>query len=53
MQLKKKELQEKLQANKDDKFSYSLDKLFEYMGRGQVLGIPSTGYEEEIQNICL
>ena len=21
------------------------------MGRGQVLGIPSTGYEEEIQNI--
>lgn len=51
VQLKKKELQEKLQANKDDKFSYSLDKLFEYMGRGQVLGIPSTGYEEEIQNI--
>lgn len=50
-QLKKKELKEKLQANKDDKFSYSLDKLFEYMGRDQVLGIPSTGYENEIQDI--
>lgn len=51
VQLKKKELKEKLQANKDDKFSYSLDKLFEYMGRDQVLGIPSTGYESEIQDI--
>lgn len=51
VQLKKKELKEKIQANKDDKFSYSLEKLFEYMGRDQVLGIPSTGYEEEIQNI--
>lgn len=51
VQLKKKELKEKLQANKDDKFSYSLDKLFEYMGRDQVLGIPSTGYENEIQDI--
>ena len=51
VQLKKKELKEKLQANKDDKFSYSLDKLFEYMGRDQVLGIPSTGYENEIQKI--
>lgn len=36
-QLKKKRIKEKLQANKDDKFSYSLDKLFEYMGRDQVL----------------
>lgn len=51
VQLKKKELKEKIQANKDDKFSYSLEKLFEYMGRNQVLGIPSTGYEEEIQSI--
>lgn len=51
VQLKKKELKEKIQAHKDDKFSYSLDKLFEYMGRNQVLGIPSTGYEEEIQDI--
>lgn len=51
VQLKKKEFKEKIQAHKDDKFSYSLDKLFEYMGRNQVLGIPSTGYEEEIQDI--
>lgn len=49
--LKKKELKERLQANKDDKFSYSLDKLFEYMGHQQTLGIPSTGYEKEIDKI--
>lgn len=49
--LKKKELKERLQAAKDDKFSYSLDKLFEYMGRNTVLGINTTGYEEEIDFI--
>lgn len=49
--LKKKELKERLKVNKDDKFSYSLDKLFEYMGHDQVLGIPSTGYEEKIDQI--
>lgn len=48
---KKKELKERLQVNKDDKFSYSLDKLFEYMGNKQVLGISSTGYEEDIDQI--
>lgn len=48
---KKKELKERLQVNKDDKFSYSLDKLFEYMGHDQVLGISSTGYEEDIDHI--
>lgn len=48
---KKKELKERLQMNKDDKFSYSLDKLFEYMGLDQTLGIASTGYEEDIDNI--
>lgn len=51
VELKKKELKERLQVNKDDKFSYSLDKLFEYMGRDEVLGIPSTGYEEAIDAI--
>lgn len=51
VELKKKELSERLQANKDDKFSYALDKLFEYMGNNQTLGIPSTGYEEEINKI--
>lgn len=49
--LKKKELKERLQVNKDDKFSYSLDKLFEYMGKDQTLGIPSTGIEEMIDEI--
>ncbi|MEG0366390.1 MAG: pitrilysin family protein [Coprobacillus sp.] len=49
--MKKKELKERLQVNKDDKFSYSLDKLFDYMGKDQTLGIPSTGYEEEIDKI--
>lgn len=49
--LKKKELKERLQVNKDDKFSYSLDKLFEYMGKDYALGIPSTGYEEKIDEI--
>ncbi|MCI9093451.1 MAG: insulinase family protein [Coprobacillus sp.] len=48
---KKKELKERLQVNKDDKFSYSLDKLFEYMGHDDVLGISSTGYEEDIEKI--
>ena len=49
--LKKKELKERLQVNKDDKFSYSLDKLFEYMGHDHILGVHSTGYEEEIEHI--
>lgn len=48
---KKKELKDRLQANKDDKFSYSLDKLFEYMGREQTLSISSTGYEKDIDQI--
>lgn len=51
VKLKKKELIERLQASKDDKFSYSLEKLFEYMGHNQTLGIPSTGYEEQITDI--
>ena len=49
--MKKKELKERLQVNKDDKFSYSLDKLFEYMGKDQTLGIHSTGYEDDIDQI--
>lgn len=51
VELKKKELKERLQVNKDDKFSYSLDKLFEYMGKDTALGVPSTGYEEAIDEI--
>lgn len=48
---KKKELKERLQANKDDKFSYSLDKLFEYMGHDQILGVSSNGYDDDIDQI--
>ncbi len=51
VELKKKELLERLQSVKDDKFSYSLDKLFQYMGRDSVLGVPSTGIEEDIKDI--
>ena len=51
VQQKKKEVKERLQVNKDDKFSYSLDKLFEYMGHDQTLGISSTGYEDDIDHI--
>lgn len=51
VELKKKELKERLQAAKDDKFSYSLDQLFEYMGRDTILGVKSTGYEEDIDKI--
>jgi len=51
VELKKKQLKARLQVNKDDKFSYSLDKLFEYMGHNQTLGIPSTGYEDDIDDI--
>lgn len=49
--MKKKEIKERLQVNKDDKFSYSLDKLFEIMGDGQPLAVASTGYEEDISGI--
>ncbi len=51
VELKKKEILERIQISKDDKFSYSLDKLFEYMGRDSVLGIYSTGYEEDLEHI--
>ena len=51
VKLKKKELIERLQASKDDKFSYSLEKLFEYMGHNHTLGVSSTGYEEDVLDI--
>lgn len=50
-EIKKKELKERLRANKDDKFSYSLDKLFMYMGGDDFLGISSTGYLEEVDGL--
>lgn len=50
-EIKKKELKERLRASKDDKFTYSLEKLFEYMGENDFLGISSTGYLEEVDAI--
>ena len=51
VELKKKELKERLQANKDDKFSYALEQTLKYMGKDQILGISSNGYEEDIDDI--
>lgn len=49
--IKKREVKDRLIANKDDKFAYGLEKLFEYMGRDQYLGISTTGYLEELDQI--
>ncbi|WP_249030344.1 EF-P 5-aminopentanol modification-associated protein YfmF [Tannockella kyphosi] len=49
--MKKKELKARIRANKDDKFTYSFDKLLENMGDNHVLGISSNGYENEIDEI--
>ena len=48
---KKKELVERLINNQDDKFYYSLEKMFEYMGKGTCLGISSQGNIEDIKKI--
>ena len=48
---KKKEFKWRLQALKDDKYSYSLERLFEEMGKNQPLGISTFGYEDEIDGI--
>ena len=48
---KKKELVERLINNQDDKFNYSLEKMFEYMGKGTCLGISSHGNIEDIKKI--
>ncbi|MFR8650631.1 MAG: EF-P 5-aminopentanol modification-associated protein YfmF [Faecalibacillus sp.] len=48
---KKKELIERLINNQDDKFYYSLEKMFEYMGKGTCLGISSHGNIEDIKEI--
>ena len=48
---KKKELVERLINNQDDKFYYSLEKMFEHMGKGTCLGISSHGNIEDIKKI--
>ena len=49
--MKKKELKDRIISNQDDKFNYSLEKLFEYFGRGQSLGISTFGYLNDIDQI--
>ncbi len=51
LNIKKKELKERIRVNNDDKFSYSFNKLLEIMGKDQTLGISSIGYLEEIDSI--
>ncbi len=51
LNIKKKELHARMQSLKDDKYSYSFDRLLRNMGEGQYLGISSTGYEDEIDAI--
>ena len=49
--IKKQELKWRLASLRDDKYSYSLERLFDEMGKGQPLGISTYGYEEEINAI--
>lgn len=49
--IKKKELKERLRANNDDKFMYSVEKLYEIMGEDQPLGISGYGYIDEVDSI--
>lgn len=48
---RKKDLKEKLIASKDDKFTYGITKLLEFMGEETALGIPASGYLEDVDNI--
>lgn len=49
--MKKKELKDRIISNQDDKFYYSLEKLFTYFGKDEPLGISTYGYLQEIDNI--
>lgn len=49
--IKKKELKDRIISNQDDKFYYSLEKLFEYFGKNQALGISTYGYLSDIDQI--
>ncbi len=49
--LKKRELKERLQALKDDKYSYALDRTMALMGENDYLGISGVGYLEDIDAI--
>lgn len=49
--MKKKELKDRIISNQDDKFYYSLEKLFSYFGKDEPLGISTYGYLKEIDDI--
>lgn len=49
--MKKRELIDRIISNQDDKFNYSLEKLFEYFGKDQALGISTYGYIDDIKKI--
>lgn len=51
VEMKKRELKERLAALKDDKYTYALDQTLDAMGKGQYLGISGVGYEQDIDGI--
>lgn len=50
-ELKKQEIKYRILADKDDKMGYAFDRMVDYMGRGSVLGLRSTGYIEDMEDI--
>lgn len=50
-ELKKQEITYRIMADMDDKMGYAFDRMVDYMGRGSVLGLRSTGYIEDMENI--
>ncbi|CUP94266.1 Uncharacterised protein [Roseburia hominis] len=50
-ELKKQEITYRIMADMDDKMGYAFDRMVDYMGRGSVLGLRSTGYIEDMDNI--
>lgn len=49
--MKKRELKERLAALKDDKYTYALDQTLDAMGKDQILGISGIGYEKDVDQI--
>lgn len=50
-ELKKEEIKYRILADQDDKMGYAFDRMVDYMGRGSVLGLRSTGYIEDMDKI--
>lgn len=51
VEMKKRELKDRLNAIKDDKYSYAQDRTFEIMGENDYLGISGIGYIEDLDSI--